>query len=144
MAQGFNSDLSLWSLADHPLFVCPLLLLKSEHQAFVLIRRNTDEHYGGYNLFQNTDLNRNVQVKFKQNVDLVVICHIFFTFPSSLKSYLQDDYLTSGLELKKETRLAAISHQRTIWWIGRIPLPVLWLQSIWWRKNCTQAKSDFP
>lgn len=54
------------------------------------------------------------------------------------------ELLTSGLELKKETRLAAISHQRMIWWIGRIPLPVLWLQSIWWRKNCTQAKSDFP
>ena len=54
----------------------PLLLSKSEHQAFVLIRRNTDEHYGGYNLFQNTDSNLNVQVKFKQKyVDLVVICH---------------------------------------------------------------------
>ena len=55
----------------------PLLLLKSEHQASVLIRRNTDEHYGGYNLFQNTDLNLDVQVKFKLNVDFVAICHIF-------------------------------------------------------------------
>ena len=81
--------------------MCPLLLLKSEHQAFVLIRRNTDEHYGGYNLFQNTDLNRNVQVKFKQNVDLVVICHIFFTFPSSLKSYFARRLLDQWFRTKE-------------------------------------------
>ena len=35
--------------ADHPLFVWPLLLVKSEHRSFVLNRRNTDEHYRGYN-----------------------------------------------------------------------------------------------
>ena len=34
---------------DHPLLVWPLLLLKSEHRSFVLNRRNTDEHYSGYN-----------------------------------------------------------------------------------------------
>ena len=95
--------------------MCPLLSLKSEHQAFVLIRRNTDEHYGGYNLFQNTDLSLDVQEKFKQNVDFVVICHIFSHSRAVKSVILQDDYLTSGLDLKKETRLAAISHQHTIW-----------------------------
>ena len=38
--------------ADHSLFVWQLLLLKSGHWSFVLNRRNTDEHYGGYNLLQ--------------------------------------------------------------------------------------------
>ena len=40
----------------------PLLLLKSEYRSFVLNRRNTYEHYSGYNLLKNTDLKLNVQV----------------------------------------------------------------------------------
>ena len=51
---------------SRPPSVCvAIVVIESEHQASVLIRRNTDEHYGGYNLFQNTDLNLDVQVKFK-------------------------------------------------------------------------------
>ena len=49
--------------ADHPLLVWLLLLLKFEHQSFVLNRTNTDEHYGSYKLLQNTDLNGNLQEK---------------------------------------------------------------------------------
>ena len=49
--------------ADHPLFVWLLLLLKFEHQSFVLNRTNTVIHYGSYNLLQNTDLNGNLQGK---------------------------------------------------------------------------------
>ena len=45
---------------DHPLLVWQLLsVLKSERRSFVLNGRNTDEHYGGYNLLQNTDLSLN-------------------------------------------------------------------------------------
>ena len=40
---------------------------------------DTDEHYGGYNLLQNRDLNLNVQAKFKRNIKFV-ICHLFL-FP---------------------------------------------------------------
>ena len=41
------------SQADHPLLLWQLLLLKSERLSFPLNSRNTDEHYGGYNLLQN-------------------------------------------------------------------------------------------
>ena len=40
--------------ADNPLFVCLLLLLKYGHQSFVLNRRNTDQHNGGYVQFACT------------------------------------------------------------------------------------------
>ena len=42
-------------------------------------RIDTDEHYGGYNLFQNKDLKLNFQAKFKLNIKFV-ICHLFL-FP---------------------------------------------------------------
>ena len=67
-----------WKLQHNttPLSVWPWRLLKSEHQFFVLTRRSTDEHHGGYNLLQNTDLNFKVHLKFKRNANLV-ICHVF-------------------------------------------------------------------
>ena len=67
--------------ADHLLLVWPKSEQISEHQSFVLNTRNTDGHYGGYKLLQNTDLNRNAQARFKQNVDLV-ICHAFLPSPA--------------------------------------------------------------
>ena len=49
---------------EHPLFMWPLLLLlKYEHQSFVLIRRNADKHYGHYNLLQNTVLKLKAEPK---------------------------------------------------------------------------------
>ena len=57
---------------------------------------NTDEHKGGYNLLQTTDLNLNVQAWFKRNVNLV-ICHVF----SLPRAVLRGGYLTGGLELLK-------------------------------------------
>lgn len=45
----------VWSQVDHPIFVW-LLLLKFEEWSFVLNRRNIDEHYGGYKLLLDTDL----------------------------------------------------------------------------------------
>ena len=66
-----------------------LSLLKPEHRFF----------YGHYNLLQNTDLNRNVQTNFKQNVNLVTR-HVFH-HPELLRAFfLGDDYLTRSLELK--------------------------------------------
>ena len=66
-----------------------LSLLKPEHRFF----------YGHYSLLQNTDLNRNVQTNFKQNVNLVT-CHVFH-HPELLRAFfLGDDYLTRSLELK--------------------------------------------
>ena len=35
----------------------------------MLIRINTDEHYDGFNLLQNTDLSLKFQEKFKQNAN---------------------------------------------------------------------------
>ena len=54
---------SVLSQAGHPLLVWQLLLLKSERRSFVLNRRNTDEHYGGYNLLQSADFNLDVSIK---------------------------------------------------------------------------------
>ena len=54
---------SVLSQADHPLLEWQLLLLKSGRLLFVLKRRNTDEHYGGYNLLQNTDLHQDISIK---------------------------------------------------------------------------------
>ena len=66
----------LISQADHPLFMWQLLLLKSEYWSLVFNRQNKDEYYRGYNLLQNTDLELNVQEKFKRNVILVNF-HVF-------------------------------------------------------------------
>lgn len=52
---------SVLSQADHPLLEWQLL--KSGRLSFVLKRRNTDEHYGGYNLLQNTDLHQDISIK---------------------------------------------------------------------------------
>ena len=54
---------SVLSQADHPLLEWQLLLLKSGRLSFVLKRRNTEEHYGGYNLLQNTDLHLDISIK---------------------------------------------------------------------------------
>ena len=51
------------SQADHPLLEWQLLLLKSGRLSFVLKRRNTEEHCGGYNLLQNTDLHLDISIK---------------------------------------------------------------------------------
>ena len=53
------------SQTDHPLLEWQLLLLKSGRLSFVLKRRNTDEHYSGYNLLQNTDLHLEVSISFE-------------------------------------------------------------------------------
>ena len=37
--------------------------LKSQHQSFVIYRRNTDEQYGGYNLFQYAEFKANDSMK---------------------------------------------------------------------------------
>ena len=54
---------SVLSQADHPLLEWQLLLLKSGRLSFVLKRRNTEEHYGAYNLLQNTDLHLDISIK---------------------------------------------------------------------------------
>lgn len=48
--------------ADHPLFVCPNgNLLKFKQWSVALTEEiKTREHFGGYTLLQNTDLNANV------------------------------------------------------------------------------------
>ena len=66
----------LISQADHPLFMWQFLLSKSEYWSLVFNRQNKDEYYRGYNLLQNTDLELNVQEKFKRNV-ILVNCHVF-------------------------------------------------------------------
>ena len=74
--------------ADHPLLVWPKSEQISEHRSFVLNRRNTDEHYGGYSLLQNTDCNRKyIQAngEVKRKVDLVLSS--FFAVPSCLRRY---------------------------------------------------------
>ena len=74
--------------AGHPLFVWQKSEQILEHRSFVLKRRNTDEHYGGYSLLRNTDCNRkNIQAKdeVKRKVYLVLLC--FFAVPSCLKRY---------------------------------------------------------
>ena len=37
--------------------------LKSEHRSFVIYSRNTDEQYGGYNLFQYAEFKANDSIK---------------------------------------------------------------------------------
>ena len=63
--------------ADHPLLVWQKSEQISEHRSFVLKRRNTDEHYGGYSLLRNTDCNR----KYIQANDVM-----FFRRPKLFKA----------------------------------------------------------
>ena len=64
-AHGPTKSHFVLSQADHPLLEWQLLLLKSGRLSFVLKRRNTDEHYSGYNLLQNTDLHLEVSISFE-------------------------------------------------------------------------------
>ena len=58
-----QSKVLLTAQEDHPLFVWQLLLLKSEHLFFLLNRRNTDKHYGGYMYVAGQNIIIIIQVK---------------------------------------------------------------------------------
>jgi len=81
--------------ADPPLLVWLLLLLKSEHRSVVPSRKNTRQMnmITGTTIYsQNTDLNLDVQAKFKQNINLV-ICHVYSPSRAIESIVLRDDYL---------------------------------------------------
>lgn len=66
-----------WKQLCHQMFVGQLLsVLKSERRSFVLNSRNTDEHYGGCNLLQNTDLSQRV-VNTESGCPVVLLFVVF-------------------------------------------------------------------
>ena len=65
----------IWARANHPPFVRPLLLVKSEHQSFAVSRDNRTLWRLQFTPYTNTDLNLNDQAKLKLNVNLVN-CHV--------------------------------------------------------------------
>lgn len=82
----------IWARANHPPFVRPLLLVKSEHQSFAVSRDNRTLWRLQFTPYTNTDLNLNDQAKLELNVNLVN-CHV--SLPSQAVSWviLIDDYL---------------------------------------------------
>ena len=78
------SETTVSSNADHPLFVWQLLsVLKSERRSFVFNSRNTDDHYGGYNLLLNTDFSLNDTNREWSSCGAIVPCLESFVSRSS-------------------------------------------------------------
>ena len=105
-----------WAWADHPLFVRPLLLVKSEHRSFAVNRDNRTLWRLQFTPYTNTDLNLNDQAKLKLNVDLV-ICHVFLPSQAAYRVILIDNYLN----LKTTFNILRLS------WVS----VYLWLWATW-------------
>lgn len=82
----------IWARANHPLFVRPLLLVKSEHQSFAVNRDNRTLWRLQFTPYTNTDLNLHDQAKLKLNVNLVN-CHVSLPSQAVCWVILIDDYL---------------------------------------------------
>ena len=83
-------------LADHPMLVWPLLLLKSEYLSFVPSRKNTRQ----MNIITGATIYSKIQIWtliFKRNINLV-ICHVFSPSRAIESIILRDDYLR-GLKI---------------------------------------------
>ena len=52
-----------------------------EHRQITLLLKSEDEHYGGYNSHQNTDLNLNVSIKVQAKCNFV-ICQMYIFLPT--------------------------------------------------------------
>ena len=106
----------IWARANHPLFVRPLLLVKSEHQSFAVSRDNRTLWRLQFTPYTNTDLNLNDQAKLKLNVNLVN-CHVSLPSQAVCWVILIDDYLN----------LKTTFHIRRLSWVS----VYLWLWATW-------------
>ena len=70
-----------------------------------MYRRNTEQHYGGYNLFQNADFNANVSTEaWKKMLTESCVTFFFFAICGVLSAILADEHLTLAVGTKKEDK----------------------------------------